>query len=346
MTFSTIKNLGGIFSPNQKDAQFEDGADRKKTNGSDDCGFKANKITVDKSGSNTAIRLERLTKKYKGQEAVGNVSFTVERGSVFALLGENGAGKTTTIKILLGMVRPNSGSAEVLGLDPIRDDVQIRKLVGYVPEQTTLYDWMTVEQIGRFASAFYPEGYWPEYCRLIDSFGLDLSAKIKNISKGMKAEVSLSLALASDPDLLILDEPTSGLDAMIRRKFLESMVDRAAVGKTVFLSSHQITEVERIADTVAIMKKSRILLIEPLEQLKATTTLFHVTFKESVPKDSRFGSDLFQTLVDRQTEGREIHLLGRYPVEDALERIQNTEGVAEAEQLPVTLEEIFVAYMR
>lgn len=292
------------------------------------------------------IRLSGITKKYNGQEAIENATYSVSRGTVFALLGENGAGKTTTIKILLGMAVPEAGSVSVLDLNPIHDDLEIRRRVGCVPEQPALYEWMTVAQIGQFAAAFHPEGYWEEFRRAAEAFDLDLSAKIKGLSKGMKAEVSLALALGADPDLLILDEPTSGLDAVIRRKFLENMVERAALGKTVFLSSHQIAEVERIADTVALMKKSRVLLVEPLEELKASTAIFRIIFKESVPEDENFGAGFFEELVDRRIDGRELQLLGRRPRPDALAMIQNSEDVAEVERRAASLEEIFIAYMR
>ena len=128
---------------------------------------------------------------------------------------------------------------------------------------------MTVEEIGWFTAGFYGPGFLPEYAKLVAQFGLPPRKKLKTLSKGTHAKVVLSLALAHQPELLILDEPTSGLDAMVRREFLESMVDRAAGGQTVFLSSHQIAEVERVADIVAILRKGKLLLVEPLDELKA-----------------------------------------------------------------------------
>ena len=297
------------------------------------------------SNDQYALILENVSKSYDGNRlAMDAVGYSVKRGTVFALLGENGAGKTTTIRILLGLTTADSGTVSVLGLSPTKDDVAIRRRVGYVPEQPSLYNWMTVEEMGRFAAVFYPEGYWSEYCRLIESFGLPMASKISELSKGMRAEVSLSLALAHDPELLILDEPTSGLDAMIRRRFMESMVDRASVGKTVFLSSHQITEVERVADTIAIMKKSNILLVEPLEQLKETTLLVTITYDE-LPDDPHVGTNLFQTVVTRQTEGRTIRLLGRYPVDNVQNIVMGLPGVVHVETRSPGLEDIFVSYM-
>ena len=211
------------------------------------------------------IRLDKLTKHFGSETALDQVSLEVPPGVVFALLGENGAGKTTAIRIMLGLAEPNSGQAEVLGLGSAKQGLRIRQRVGYVAERPTLYEWMTVEEIGWFTAGFYGPGFLPEYGRLIAQFGLPPRKKLKTLSKGMHAKVVLSLALAHQPELLILDEPTSGLDAMVRREFLESMVDRAAQGQTVFLSSHQIAEVERVADIVAILRKGKLLLVEPLD---------------------------------------------------------------------------------
>ncbi|MDO5581326.1 MAG: ABC transporter ATP-binding protein [Planctomycetia bacterium] len=291
------------------------------------------------------IDLQGISKTFGANEALQNISYSVEEGTVFALLGENGAGKTTTIRILLGLEQPDSGKVEVLGMDPKKEDLKIRKKVGYVPELPALYEWMSVEEIGRFAAVFYPDGYWPEYCRLIESFSLPMKTKIRALSKGMKGEVSLSLALASDPPLLILDEPTSGLDAMIRRRFLESMVDRAAMGKTVFLSSHQIVEVERVADIIAIMKKSRILLVEPLDQLKATSRIYTITF-DGDPGSFSAPEPVFEKIVEQRTEGREVQIFGRDPVSNAADLLRNIQGAVHVDEKIPTLEEIFMGYMR
>ncbi len=182
------------------------------------------------------IRVDGLTKRYRGQTAVDRLSLEVPEGSVFGLLGENGAGKTTTIQTLLGMIQPDAGRLEVLGLDPSRQGFEVRRRVGFVPEAPVLYDGMTVSQIGWFAAAFHLDAmrstasYQTRYTELTRGFELPPKRKIKALSKGMRAKVSLSLALASDPSLLILDEPTSGLDVLVRREFLESMIDLAGAG--------------------------------------------------------------------------------------------------------------------
>ena len=214
------------------------------------------------------IRLDGITKRFGRQTALDNVSLSVPSGVVFGLLGENGAGKTTAIRIMLGMSEPDSGQSTVLGLDSRSEGLKIRRRVGYVPERPMLYDWMTVGEIGWFTAGFYDERFLPRYRDLVAQYKLAERQMLKNLSKGMRAKVSLSLAMAHDPELLILDEPTSGLDTLVRREFLESMVDLAAAGRTVVLSSHQIGEVERVADIVAILKEGRLLLVDRLDDLK------------------------------------------------------------------------------
>ncbi len=205
-------------------------------------------------------------------------------GTVCALLGENGAGKTTAIRTLLGLNHADEGRATVLGLDSASQGQQIRSRVGYVPERPTLYEWMSVTEIGWFTAGFYPSGFYERYLKLAAGYQLPLKRKIKSLSKGMRAKVSLSLAMAHEPELLILDEPTSGLDTLVRREFLEGMVDIAAAGRTVLLSSHQIGEVERVADTVAILRSGQLILVEKLETLKDQVRELNVTLEDNAPR--------------------------------------------------------------
>ena len=297
---------------------------------------------------NHVLELENVSKRFGNNFALDNVSYSVAAGTVFALLGENGAGKTTTIRILLGLTDATLGRASVLGLDSKRDDVEIRRRVGYVPEQPMLYDWMSVAEIGKFTAAYFPAGYWEAFCRQIEEYHLPLATPIKSLSKGMRAKVSLTLALAHDPELLILDEPTSGLDALVRREFLESMVDRAATGKTVFLSSHQISEVERVADTIAIMRKSRLLLVESMEQLKATSHLITATVSNDAPRDANGMPDFsapLETVVEQRLTRREVQVLGRNLDPAAVAVLQRDPNVTRFEIRTPSLEEIFIAYM-
>ena len=200
------------------------------------------------------ITVNNLEMQFPGCDALRDVTLNVPTGSVFALLGENGAGKTTLIRILMGFLKPTRGACTVCQCDPAREALEIRRRVGYVSDAPALYSWMQVEEIGWFAAAFYDDAFLDRYRELTSRYDLPRARKIKQLSKGQRAKVALALALAHDPELLILDEPTSGLDPLVRRAFLESMVERAASGKTVLLSSHQISEIERVADRIAILR--------------------------------------------------------------------------------------------
>lgn len=226
------------------------------------------------------VALRTVSKKFGTVTALEHVSLEIPPGVVCALLGANGAGKTTAIRILLGLERPDAGVAEVLGMDSIKASVEIRRRVGYVAEKPTLYEWMTIAEIGWFAAGFYAPGYQKVYAQAIEQFGLDESQRISTLSKGQRAKVALSLSLAHQPELLILDEPTSGLDPLVRREFLESMIDVAAQGRSVLLCSHQVAEVERVADMVAILLNGRLLCVERLDDLKRDTREVTVTLAD------------------------------------------------------------------
>ncbi|MHB1037016.1 MAG: ABC transporter ATP-binding protein [Pirellulales bacterium] len=289
----------------------------------------------------SVIRLTNLTKWYGNQRALNRVSLEVPRGVVFALLGENGAGKTTAIRILLGLTPPNSGRAEVLGLDSQSDGLEIRRRVGYLPERPTLYEWMTVSEIGWFTAGFYGDGFLAEYERLAQRYELPARRKIKALSKGMRAKVSLALAMAHQPELLVLDEPTSGLDTLVRREFLESMVDLAAAGRTVLLSSHQIGEVERVADIVAIVRRGELVLVERLDDLKSQIREVTLTLDDGAAPPAVAGE-----ILRRRHRARQWQILVRNPAEEQLAALRGHASVRDVEIRPLNLEEIFVAYMR
>ena len=287
------------------------------------------------------ISIQNLEKRYRDCEALAGVSLEVPPGVVFALLGENGAGKTTMIKCLTGFEQPTAGSAKILGLDCHRDALEIRRRIGYVSDQPALYDWMRIDEIGWFTAAFYPTGYLKRYHELIAHYELPVGRKIRQLSKGQRAKVALSLAIAHDPDLLILDEPTSGLDPVVRRHFLESMVDRAAVGKTVFLSSHQINEVERVADHVALMKQGRLIHCEALESLKAKTRELQINVTDTgIPVPL-----VAANVISADRTGRQWRLLVRDVSEAQLAQINGSDYVTQVIVHEPSLEEIFVGYI-
>jgi ABC-2 type transport system ATP-binding protein len=302
--------------------------------------------------SDIAIRIENMTKRYRGRAAVDRLTLEVPAGSVFGLLGENGAGKTTTIQGLLGLIVPDEGRVETLGLDPARRGLEVRRRVGYVPEQASLYDWMTVAEIGWFAAGFHREAgsgsgaFQERYQGLAAGFDLPPGRKVRHLSKGMRAKVALALALSPAPPLLILDEPTSGLDLLVRREFLESMVDLVGEGRTVLLSSHQVAEVERVASHVALLHHGRLMLAEPLDDLLARSFLLTLTFTgrdHDHPRTPPAGLPI--ELVDAEDQALQARWLVHAPA-GAIEALRAQPEVASLEVRTPSLEEIYIGYMR
>lgn len=283
-----------------------------------------------------------VTKAFGSQKALDRVSFGGDSGHVIALLGENGAGKTTALKILLGLLAPDEGTSQVLGLDSQLHGAEIRRRVGYMPDRPAVYEWMTVREIGWFAAGFYPLGFQHRYEEIAQRFSLP-DLPIKSLSKGMQCKVSLALAMAHNPELLVLDEPTSGLDPLVRREFLESMVDVAAEGRTVLLSSHQIAEVERVADVVAILRAGQVILCEPLDVLKRRVCEVVVTLSdiETAPPELIGGAQL----LGAQRHDRIWRLYARDLDESGRTALAVDPNHVAIEVRQPSLEEIFVACM-
>jgi ABC-2 type transport system ATP-binding protein len=201
-----------------------------------------------------AIRTYRLTKYYGGKKVVDNLDLRVPTGSVYGFLGRNGAGKSTTLKMMTGMVQPDSGRAELLGADVSNLPSATRCRIAYLAEGHPLYGWMTIREAVAFTLGSFPGADRTFVDQILDHFGLAPKAKISRLSRGQRAQVSLALALAPDPELLILDDPTLGLDPNVRRDFLESMIHIIqGRGRTILFSSHILGDVERVADRVGVM---------------------------------------------------------------------------------------------
>jgi ABC-2 type transport system ATP-binding protein len=238
-----------------------------------------------------AIETSALTKVFGQTRAVDNLELCVESGEIFGFLGPNGAGKTTTIRALLDLARPTSGIARVLGLDSHRDSVAIHRRVGYLPGDLALFGRMTArDHVERFARARALRGTGRS-ADVAERFELDLDRKVSELSKGNRQKVGIVLALMHEPDLLILDEPTSGLDPLMKDEFERLLRETTATGRTVFLSSHELDEVQRVADRVAIIKDGQLVSTDTVEALRrsAPSTL-ELSFREPVDP-ARFGID-------------------------------------------------------
>ncbi len=290
---------------------------------------------------NHVITTNDLTMRFRGCDALLGVNLQIEPGTVFALLGENGAGKTTMIRIMTGFQQPTSGQCRVCQIDPVKNSLDVRRRIGYVSDAPALYDWMSVGEIGWFASTFYDPPFLDRYRESIRRYELPENRKIKKLSKGQRAKVALSLSLSHDPELLILDEPTSGLDPMVRREFLESMIDRAASGRTVFLSSHQINEVERVADTIGILHEGKLKICCPLTELKDSA--IELTVSVDDPLQTLPALPPPAEILSEETDGHHRRIIARHYDGEMHDLLAEHEGVLSVRERSLSLEEIFIA---
>ena len=227
------------------------------------------------------IDVNDLSRTFGRKQALEGVSFQATAGLVYGLVGANGAGKTTLLKHLLGLLRAETGSVRVFGLDPVRDPVGVLSRVGYLSEERELPEWMRIDELMAYTQAFH-RTWDASYAReLLETFGLDPAKTIKELSKGMRAQAGLLVAVAHRPELLILDEPSSGLDAVVRRDILDAIVRTVADdGRTVIFSSHLLDEVERMSDHVTMMHHGRVTLSGALDDVRHGYQRSRVRFSE------------------------------------------------------------------
>ena len=216
-----------------------------------------------------AIKLDNLTKHYGKNRGIDNVSFSVNKGEIFGFVGPNGAGKSTTIRTLLNLIYPTAGSASILGMDIVKDAHKLKKIIGYVPSEVKFYDNVKVKEIINYAASFYEKVDKDEINRLCSLLEVDLNKKMGELSLGNKKKVAIVQAFLSKPELVILDEPTNGLDPLVQNKLFNLIADYKKQGKTIFLSSHNLSEVQNYCDKVAVIKEGRIIDIINIKEESA-----------------------------------------------------------------------------
>jgi ABC-2 type transport system ATP-binding protein len=293
------------------------------------------------SMNSPAIVVKGLTRRYGAALAVDQLDLVVRRGSVLGLLGPNGAGKSTTLRMVMGLLRPTAGTVRVLGLDPFQSPTEVRQHIGYVPETPFIYRWMTVREVIRFCRALYANWKDGQAEQLLDSFQLPSDRRVRQLSKGMLAKLSLLIALAHEPELLILDEPLSGLDPLARDEFLDGVLHGICGGdRTVVFSSHQLDEVNRLSDTVAVIHAGRLLTHGPLEELRSAKRIL------AVLDDKRLPVVLPPEVVWHQVNRREWSLT-MFPFSaEALERLQASNPINKVDVQDLSLDEIFKDLIR
>lgn len=284
------------------------------------------------------VETQSLTKHYGAIAAVRELSLAVERQRITGFLGRNGAGKSTTIKMLLGMIRPTAGTGRVLGFD-IADPVQsveIRRRIAYVGEDKGLYGYMTVGELIRFARSFYVD-WQPEIeANLIRRYQLPLGRKIKAISKGMRTKLALLLALARRPELIILDEPTEGLDPVSIEDLLQTLQEVRAAGTSIFFSSHQLSEVERIADRILMIDRGKLVMNALLSDLLNHYRNITMEFAEQSPAPAFHLAGVERIRVT----GRQTRMLASSNVEGIVAYARSLDAVVQV--TPVNLRDVFL----
>lgn len=287
------------------------------------------------------IVTHNLTKYYDAYCAVDSLNLRVAQGTVYGLLGRNGAGKTTAIKMLLGMAHPSYGRAEVLGEDSAELRPETRGRIAYLAEGHPLYRWMTIGQAVQFTRAFYRR--WNQHLleQILDHFELSPRRRIRRLSRGQQAQVALALAVASDPEVLILDDPTLGLDTVVRRDFLESLIQIIQRrGRTILFSSHILGDVERVADRIGILVDGVLRVDCPTDHFKESVRKVLLEFDGEPPELPPVPRLVNSRRVGHKWELVVVELNGEHRL------LFDSLNPREVEVLDFNLEDAFIEYTR
>ncbi len=287
------------------------------------------------------ILADGLTKSYGSRRGVIDLTFSVSPGEVFGYLGPNGAGKTTTIRTLLDLIRPTAGRALVFGLDSHRDAVRIHARVGYLPGEFSLYDQMTGAEYLAYLASLRGGVPAERIAELAERLDVDLSARIRTLSHGNRQKIGLIQAFMHRPELLVLDEPTQGLDPLIQHEFSRLIEEVRAEGRTVFLSSHVMPEVERVCDRVGIIREGRLVAVEEIGDLRAKELrTLEIRFAAPVPADAFAG---VPGVREAEVSGDAARVTVAGPMDAVIKRIAAFEVVDLTSHEP-SLEEIFLTF--
>ena len=287
------------------------------------------------------IEFDNLVRRYGKLDAVNGLSLKVRPGRCYGFFGRNGAGKTTSIKCLLNLLRPTSGFVRAFGMDPRKEEVAVKSRLAYVPDSVAFYPWMTVRETLDYLASFRKHWNRQTESDLISRFGLDPNQKTGHLSKGQRTQLALIGAIAPEPELLVLDEPTSGLDPMVRREFIETVIGAYQSGdperRTVFVSTHLISEFEGLIDEFTIIDQGRELLTMEADSARERFKRIRARFPEPPPQSFSLPGAL-----SVRRDGREIEVLGNGNSEQLIQALKASNAVDLSCQ-SLTLEEIFIA---
>jgi ABC-2 type transport system ATP-binding protein len=289
----------------------------------------------------SVIRTRGLAKSYRGRAALQGIDLDVPRNVVFGYLGPNGAGKTTTIRLLAGLLRPTAGTAEILGSDSVRDRERAQRHIGYLPGEFVAYPDLTGAQYLRFIGNLRGGMDWSVAEDIAKRLDLDLTARVGTLSHGNKQKVGIVQAFMHQPEVLILDEPTTGLDPLAQREFLGLIREARDQGRTVFLSSHILYEVEAVADMVGILRRGRLIVVETVDRLKARALRrIDLTFEGQPPLAALRA---VPSVREASASGTTANLVVEGSTADLLE-VAAPHRVAQVVTHEPDLEEIFMSY--
>ncbi len=299
---------------------------------------------ADQSG----IALHNVTRRFGKTIAVDDLSLSIPLGTTCGFIGLNGAGKTTTIRMLVGLLSPTNGSIQVAGCSLPAERQKLKRKIGYVPDRPTVYGWMTVRDAMEFCESLYGQQWNQSRCnQLIKVLRLDLNRRVKHLSKGSAAKLSLLLAIGHDPQVLILDEPTSGFDPLARDEFLEGVLSlgmaesQSGQPRTVLFSSHSLSDVQRLADSVALIHEGRLLLHQPTEKLLETTKRIRAVLHDS----GKLATVPPPGTVHQQVNGREWTITVKDFSPDQVEFIRSKNDVQQVNVVDLTLDDVFRDYV-
>jgi len=286
------------------------------------------------------IETNGLTKRFGKKTALKDFTLSVEKGGIHAIIGSNGAGKSTLFRLLLGMAAPTSGSASLLGTDSTTLTPDLRGKVGYVNEEHTLPQWMKANEVTRLQKSFYPQWNQEVYDRVIGYFDVDPDQKIGGLSRGERAGLNLSMALAQAPDVLILDEPTLGLDVVAKQSFLEALMFTETEGNaTIIYCSHQMEEIERVADKLIVMEKGILKNNSSPDAFVDRISYWIGSFENGLPSTDKIPGYLSSKIIDGQ-----YHIMVVDQGNDFGQTLQNI-GANTASQSGVNLERAVNAFL-
>lgn len=291
--------------------------------------------------NNIVLRAENLSKYFGGNCAVDHLNLSIPKGCICGLLGRNGAGKTTAIRMLLGFLEPTAGSSCLLDCDSQALTPAIRERIGYVTEGHRLYRYMTIEQLRRFQRSFFP-GRWDDrlFGDMMDYFELSLKSKVKHLSNGQRAQVSLALAMSPNPELLIMDDPTQGLDAAIRRQFLEGMIHLIqSQGRTILFSSHILSDVERVAGRIVVIEKGAVRADCTLEEFQKNVRKVVFKFASGVP-----GTEDLCGLLHKRQDANQLEAVVVGVGDEEIEQWGKEKGAEVTHFVEMNLEDKFIEY--